>query len=628
MGPAIGQMAAMEPKGFDGSFTGGTPNGYNEDDELKKNIMHFGMMANFTPFMNPWPQFGEFASGNPYFAQPAAPDFRTNFASLRWNRNTMDKTLSLDAMGQSLMKQYLWAQDMLSAFHDSQGNTIEADGIVSPDSTGNPHFDPNNNVFYGGNGADGFIGPVLVGEAINKTKFLISQLAFDGHTLGSIDPATYNPANGIKYFPHKIQVTETMVSNSMPPKPTAFKVTEYYSNLFDQLSYLWGALNMKNMMNPTDFSDAAHKAYKVVFDGDPYPAAASQTGVPGPYDLMTGTSKVLFLNIMAMHFNAQMGTLVDNAGLENGQPRLGKSITTINAGYGITILSKMKKEFAGTPLEDKALQAVNAEANFMMQNLRDADGAYYSKYIIGTGADGQPREATSQAAAMHGLYEAYALTKNSAYLNAANEAYNYFIKNFYVPSMHAFRTTKNNDIATYTPYNFAIIAGGLRTASMIGGQKEAPLIYSRFFIRVGDKMQLDEFDPTGETGNDSDGDGIPFLPQEEAHQLAPVWAAEAQLDLRDHSGENDHANVKYRRDILRASLQPNPARNTLTISTEGLQPNVISTLSIITASGAEVKTMQVTDKITRLDVSTLRPGTYFIKIISGDKIIHKMFVKM
>ncbi len=66
-GPAIGQMAAMEPKGFDGSFTGGVPNGYNEDDELKKNIMHFGMMANFTPFMNTWPQFGEFVSSNPRF---------------------------------------------------------------------------------------------------------------------------------------------------------------------------------------------------------------------------------------------------------------------------------------------------------------------------------------------------------------------------------------------------------------------------------------------------------------------------------------------------------------------------------------------------------------------------------
>lgn len=529
-GPVLGQMAAKEPQGFDGSFTGGTPNGYNEDDELKKNIKHFGEMAHFTPFKNPFPQFGEYASGDPHLAQPAAPDFLTNFGSLRWDRSKMDKTLSLSQMGQSLMKQYLWAQDMLSAFHDSMGNTIEANGVISPDSTGNPHFDPNNNVYYGGDAIVGFIGPVLLAEGINKTKFVLTQMAYDGNSLGSIDPATYNPANGIKYFPHKIAVTETMVSSSMPPKPTAFNVTDASSNLFDQISYLWGALNMKNMMNPDDRSDAKHLAYKVVFDGDPFPAAASQTGVPGPYDLMTGISKVLFLNIMAMHFNAQMGTLVDSSNLVNGRPVLGNRISTVNAGYALVILAKMKQEFAGTPLEAKATKLINAEAEFLIHHLRDSDGGYFSEYTSGQGVDYLPKDVTSQAAAAHGLYLAYVATNNSKYLKAANQAYNYLIKKFYVPAMHAFRTTQNNDIATYTPRNFAIIAGALRAASMQGGQKDAPIIYARFFIRVGDKMQFNEYQNTGETGHDSDGDGIPFLPEQKDH-LAPVWAAVAQLNL-------------------------------------------------------------------------------------------------
>lgn len=46
--PMIQQMAAMEPDDFDGSFTMG-PNGFNEDDELMKNIMHFSMLTNQMP---------------------------------------------------------------------------------------------------------------------------------------------------------------------------------------------------------------------------------------------------------------------------------------------------------------------------------------------------------------------------------------------------------------------------------------------------------------------------------------------------------------------------------------------------------------------------------------------------
>ena len=67
--PVIMQKAAMEPAGFDGSFTGGKANGFNEDDELVKNMMHFAMLANGTPPQHPWPQFAEFRSGNPHLPQ-------------------------------------------------------------------------------------------------------------------------------------------------------------------------------------------------------------------------------------------------------------------------------------------------------------------------------------------------------------------------------------------------------------------------------------------------------------------------------------------------------------------------------------------------------------------------------
>jgi len=306
--PIVGQMAAMQPDTFDGKFTNGMVNGMKEDDQLMMMIHHFGMLANQMAPMNPFPQFADFESANPQLPQTVAPDFAMDFATLRWDRSQFSKVLNPAAMGQSLWKQYYWARDMLGAFHDADDNGIDADGIVSPDSVGSPKFDPNNNVFYGGNNLDGFIGQVLVAESVNKVAFILNQLAYDGNSLGAVDPATYDPANGIKYFPHRIAVTESAGDTMMPPKLSGLEVIDASSQLFDQVSLLLGSLGYKNMMDPT-INDPEHLAYHAVFDGDPFPAPMSVTGMMGPFDMMAGASMVLVKNMLAMHFNGTAGTL-------------------------------------------------------------------------------------------------------------------------------------------------------------------------------------------------------------------------------------------------------------------------------------------------------------------------------
>ncbi|MEO6454459.1 MAG: FG-GAP-like repeat-containing protein [Ginsengibacter sp.] len=77
-------------------------------------------------------------------------------------------------------------------------------------------------------------------------------------------------------------------------------------------------------------------------------------------------------------------------------------------------------------------------------------------------------------------------------------------------------------------------------------------------------------------------------------------------------------------------LMPNPANNLLTIYTTGLQNNKQATLSIMSVSGALMKTKKInglTGNI-QLNVSSLARGTYTIKLISGDKIMYKKFVKL
>jgi hypothetical protein len=614
--PMIAQMAAMEPDDFDGMYTGGTPNGYKEDDELMKNIMHFGMLANQMAPANPWPQFADFEGGDPHLPQQVADDFQMDFSTLRWDRDLMDKTLSLGAMGQSMVKQYFWAQDMLSAFHDGDDNGITPDGTNSPDSVGSPNFDPLNNIYYGGNNADGFIGQVLTAESINKTMFLINSLAYDGSDFTSIDPATYDPINGIKYFPHRISVTEAPVGPMMPPKADVLTVVDASSDLFDQLSFLYGTLNYKNMMDPDNSSDEAHLAYHTVFDGNPFPAPMSQTGMPGPFDLMKGTSKVIFMNLMAMHFDMANGTFVNTSGLSGGAPTPGNEISTFDAGYLIMVMAKMTEEFAATPLEPMALDALNAQSAFLINSLKDPSGGFYNGYALNQGPATSAKTAVAQSYAARGLYAAYELTGNNDYLAAADEAYNFLMSNYYVEALHAFKTEINNDIAVYTPLNFAVIAGALREAALVGGHTEAATTYVRFFKSVANSMQLAEFDASGETGNDSDGDGIPFI-TEQPDQLAPVFATEAELDMTI-TGIND-VNIVNENDI---AVYPNPTNTSTTISID-VETEANVTIEAIGITGRKIQTildgrLQAGQTKVTWDVTNLSSGIYYIRTYIGE----------
>jgi hypothetical protein len=614
--PIVMANAAMQDASFDGMFTGGMINGFKEDDMLMMMIGNFGANANFTPFENPFPQFADFLEGDNNLPQTVQVDFDHNFASTRWNRSLMDKTLSLGAMGQSASKQYLWAADMLSAFHDDNDNGIDADGTNSPDLPGSSMFDPNNNIFYGGNNADGFIGQILTAESINKTKFILTQLAYDGATLGMVDPATYDPTNGIKYFPHKIAVTETAVGTGLPPKWDTFTVTDNMSKIFDQWSYLMATTSYMDMMDPNNTSDSAHLAFKEVFDGFPFPDAMQNTGTPGPYDLMKGASKVIFMNMMAMHFNTSQGTFIDGSMLNGtGMPMMDSMVKSLNAGYVIVVLEQLIPQFVGTPIETTATNALNAQANFIINNLKDSNGGYYNMFTIGTGADTMPKTLTSNAAIARGLYAAYSATGNNTYLTEANAAYNYLITNFYKPSEHIFLTELGNDTAIYTPKNLGVLAGVLREANLIGNQTSAKDIYAAVFEMVYNKMILTEAEASGETGGDSDADGIPYI----AGGTKPfVFAAEATFDSTASISNFDLG-------IDDLNLYPNPTQDNVTLNIR-LNKKVTININVVDIQGRLLYNNTKNDlfqgnQAINIPLSNLDSGIYFVKIEVDNKLV-------
>lgn len=78
------------------------------------------------------------------------------------------------------------------------------------------------------------------------------------------------------------------------------------------------------------------------------------------------------------------------------------------------------------------------------------------------------------------------------------------------------------------------------------------------------------------------------------------------------------------------SISPNPARSTLQIYTKGLQLNKPSTNPVTSTLKTVIKTMQsnASNKVVQLDVSSLVSGVYTIKVMKGDKVLNKQFVKL
>ena len=69
-------------------------------------------------------------------------------------------------------------------------------------------------------------------------------------------------------------------------------------------------------------------------------------------------------------------------------------------------------------------------------------------------------------------------------------------------------------------------------------------------------------------------------------------------------------------------------RSTLHLTING-QQNKTSELYILSASGIVIKNIHsVTSTEVPLDISSLVNGVYFIKVISGDKVMYRQFVKL
>jgi hypothetical protein len=154
------------------------------------------------------------------------------------------------------------------------------------------------------------------------------------------------------------------------------------------------------------------------------------------------------------------------------------------------------------------------------------------------------------------------------------------------------------------------LSGGLREAAIVGGQTDAVTIYTRFFNKVYSPMLLAEAEVSGETGNDSDGDGIPYVA---GGTVATVFAAEAEYSFTI-TGISDRLQQQ-----AGLNIYPNPVNNQATISFND-KDFTNTSVSIMNIAGQTIQHFNTNkNRNINWNVQGLNNGIYFVRLESNGK---------
>ncbi len=435
-----------------------------------------------------YPIYLEYETGEPTFqSAPELDDFNT----LRWNKSNIQRTMNPGGWGQTMLKQVLWSRDFFT-------NSKVIDGLIYP---GNEKDD----------GANGFRGASLLALSLTKSVALKSELAYNPKTdeLGGVDPKTYNPADGPRYYPHQYAVDMKQMGEGMPPKPS-FRVTDKRSDLFDVASLLWAQSEFYFITDPK-----VEDEYDVLF-GDPkwdpnqsdeelaelFKNGKAIFPAKKPHMLAQGMTAVNFKNMMGLHFDKKHGTLVDTWAPGEGK---GNKISTSYAGIATTALANTHHRLHDVPkLKGGATKILTAQANFLLAQQND-DGSIADGFTLEDG-DVMPADSkslVSQSFAIRAFLSAYHVTKDDKFKEAAEKTYGFMKSELWSDKAKVFRTSAGATQSTYDGVNTGATIGALRELAIVrsgDGRREVVSHLDSFFESVAQKggLQLAEIGKTGE----------------------------------------------------------------------------------------------------------------------------------
>lgn len=451
-----------------------------------------------TPPPGIYPVFAEFASGEPGLTE--LPDF-SDYGTLRWNPQKFDKTISPAVLGQSLYNQTLWAEYFFGSKHGEN--------------------------LLGNDAVEGYIGAILVTEAISKMHFLKSEIAYDGRELGTVDPFSYEAK--LLYYPHQITV-ELSYPEDAPPLPVDYEVADPSSQLFDQASLLLGASEFYHFSDPK-IEDNWDAVFGSPAEGALFP--------PEPHRTAKGITGVVLKNIIAMHFDPVRQTFVST--WANGER--GKIVSSRDSGLTLIALANVYNAFHDDEeIRQGALKMLERQAGFLSEYMQLPDGGFAESYNLETSAHAEsPRSLASQAVAIRGLIEAYKITENEGYLQSSMSALNFMNKDLWSPAAKMYRSAEGAELSSYTPLDITAALGALREAILVKQDGDSLDRFKQLFVTALKKngMQLAELEPTGEEMGsvrdvmtpDSDADGVkkPHFAGGGKFGIAPVLAGQIEV---------------------------------------------------------------------------------------------------
>jgi hypothetical protein len=467
------------------------------------------------------------------------PAYLRDFKSLAWSREEVTRELVPAAIGATLLKEVLWAQDFLGGMHRvDNGNEVVA---VSSD------MDRGGVYALGVSPPDGVTGAILTEQAWDKLRMLRDRLAYDGAKLGAVVDARYDPTKNARWFPHRIALDE--VSSGGVNALGVLTVKDARSTLRDTWLLLWPVSEFSAFSDQRQANTGQNPSFLAVFDGSPFPAApaenrdgdAGNDRVSGdPFSVARSLATLLFRNLEQLHFDAESGTFVDDFTQQRG-----KHITTYDAAYAIAALAVFQRAEDALPvgyasagsaggLESpqgaRALELIAAQADFIRTNLIRDDGLAVDGFTLGVGPD-SGRSLASQFAGLRGVSRAFVATGEERHRVAARNLYRAIEAKMFDPAIGTFSERPGHP-TEHTPWTAAAISGGLRELLLHLANDESEAVpelerghlarrYSDWFAavvnggRIDEGMQLAEW--LGDSGEhvasegdvpDFDGDGV------------------------------------------------------------------------------------------------------------------------
>jgi hypothetical protein len=519
-------------------------------------------------------------------------DYECGYNSLNLPNREMQvtKLIEPDALGFAAWKQGLWVINYWQSIHDSAGNGITSVADADVAQVGQPNNtvvgqypDPNDptgkamlsgmpGVFLGDIPLEGFQGLTMLDELDNKAQLLLGTLlTSDGATLGGFASTKaaidYDYTAPLMWWPASTAVTE--INTDQPqsglswqifPQPTTFTIKDGKSSLRGLTAVAGGFAELFAL---TDFNNAqvgAQPSSRATFDGDPFPADNQlPDGEDTAHDRALAVIKVALVDVDRLHWDAGHKVLVDDATVTGGTPKPGTTVTATTASYAIvglrtalrsisssltlysndtpdtqgaaTQLDAARWQGVTAPLNQRVVQLIRAQADFILQNLVGSDGSVANFYDLAAGMrDASATKLEAEASVIRGLLDAYLATSDNKYRLGAMRVYGDLDKRFWMSDVRAYRTSAGTDgTLTYTPVAFGSLQGALRqywklVGSRPGNERLGAEILER--VQRNNKLVLNGWD-------DANGDNKVQFPQE-------CTGAGLQLAERALTGELSH----------------------------------------------------------------------------------------